>query len=552
MAVHVSANTGCNLGCEYCYEEPDREMKDEAIANEYDLDLIMERLEQFREEYPHIMPGMHGGEPLLLPIEHMRRIYTFIDENYEHLDDTPHIQTNGTLLRDEHIELFEEFDVDMGISMDGPEELNDSRIARSGGEDVTRKMSSETYGTIERIIEHDTIHCGIIVVMSKTNAGTEEKVTKLLDWLDYLNQNDVSGHFNPALPYEDIQEDLSLTPERLKEVWLRTWDWMKGEPHRTWDPMRGYQSNLLSLSLNSCVNGKCDVYNAGSAKIIRGDGATTACGKTWGTVGDGVPFLQGDSTGNDYNETEERYEMLKQVPGPYTEEVENGEVEDQGGCKGCKYWSVCTGGCPSGALDYDYRNRVIWCPAIYALYEKIEKDMRVIFPNIRLITDAVDEARTDTLDLSDQVSSGMVNIAPFAAMRKEDVESPMIGMGAEYKSHIETSVLDHLLKTGEFDNEEDAKQAYSQKYDEDMISIDPDTKQIHADSGNRGASEEPRSLRERGMTWSSPERDDEDLEDSVIVPGASGWESPDSVQPNGDTADDNSDDSSPVRAETQD
>lgn len=551
MAVHVSANTGCNLGCEYCYEEPDREMKDEAIANEYDIDLIIERLEDFRQKYPGIMPGMHGGEPLLLPVEDLRQIYSWIDDNYEHLDEGPHIQTNGTLLRQEHIDMFKEFDVSLGISMDGPAELNDSRIARAGGEDVTRKMTSQTYDTVERVIESDDLHCGIIVVASKTNCGTEEKVTKLLDWMDYLNRNNVSGHYNPALPYEDIQEDLSLTPERLKEVWLRTWDWMKEESHRTWDPMRGYQTNLLSINIASCVNNKCDTYNAGSAKIIRGDGATTACGKTWGTVGDGVPFLQGDSTGNGYNEDEERYEMLKQVPGAHTEEVRNGEVEDQGGCKGCKFWSVCTGGCPAGAMDYDYRNRVIWCPAIYALYEQIEKDMRVIFPNIRLVTDAVEEARSETLDLSDQLSNGKVNVAPFAAMREEDVENPMIGMGADYEEHIEKSVLDHILKTGTFDSEEAAKEAYSQKYDESIISIDDKTNQIHADSGSQKTTEEPRGLRERGKTWESSTVDKDD-EDTAAIPGANpGWETAETTREESESGPEDPENAA-MQAETQD
>lgn len=522
MAVHVAANTGCNLGCEYCYEEPDREMKEDAIDNEYDMDLILDRLERFREEHPNTMPGMHGGEPLLVPIEDLRTIYTWVDNNYEHLDKTPHIQTNGTLMRDEHLELFREFNVNIGISMDGPEELNDSRIARAGGEDVTRKMTSATYDTIRSVIEDDQIGCGIICVASKTNCGTDDKLNKLLDWFDYLNKNGVSGHYNPALPYEDIQEDLSLTPERLKEVYLQTWEWMKEEPHRTWSPMRGYQTNLLAISLASCTNNKCDVYNAGAAKIIRGDGSTTGCGKTWGTVGDGVPFLQGDSTGNEYNNSDARYEMLKQVPGPYTDAVQSGDREDQGGCQGCKYWSVCTGGCPSGAMEYDYRNRTIWCPAIYALYERIEQDMRVIFPNIRLITDAVADGTDATTDLSEQVSNRSVSIAPFAAMRPEDVQSPAIGKGADYNSHIEQSVLDHILTHGSFGSAEAAKTAYSQKYDDEIISINSQTNQIHADSGSQERPETPRGPRERGKTWERVETGSEGDTpgDGSVSPGA--------------------------------
>lgn len=470
MAVHIAANTGCNLGCEYCYEEPDREMKEEQIDNEYDIDLILERLEQFHEKYPNIMPGMHGGEPLLLPIEDLRTIYQWIADHYEEFErDGSHIQTNGTLLREEHIELFDEFNVSVGISMDGPKELNDSRIARSGGEDVTRKMTERTYETIEEIIEHDSVSCGIIVVLTKTNVGTDEKLEKLLDWLDYLNRNDISGHYNPALPYEDIQEDLSLSPERLKEVYIRTWEWMNEESYREWDPMRDYQQNLLGMQLGNCVNTKCDVYNANSAKIIKGDGGTSGCGKTWGEVGDGVPFLQGDSTNNEYGETEERYEMLRQLPGPYTEEVQNGEIEDQGGCKGCRYWPVCQGGCPAGGLKYDYRNRVYECEAVYGLYERIEKDMKSMFPAIRTIPDAVDEGINDVLEIA-SASRRVRDIGAFDAMRAGTSAGDRVTI-REHAKALDAGVSQRILQGVKFDSEEEKYDAYSTIYPEEGVEM---------------------------------------------------------------------------------
>lgn len=471
MATHVAANTGCNLGCEYCYEEPDREMKEEQIDNEYDLDLIMERLEEFSEKYPGIDPGLHGGEPLLLPIEDLRKLYERMYELYDLSDPgrSPHVQTNGTLITDEHIELFKEFDVSIGISMDGPEELNDSRIARSGGEDVTRKMTEQTYESIRKIIEEPELQCGIICVLSKTNAGTNEKLEKLLDWLDYLNKNDVTGHYNPAIPYEDVQEDLSLSPERLKEVFISTWEWMQEEPYRQWDPMMDYQENLLAMKLGNCVNTKCDVYNAESAKIIRGDGDTTACGKTWGAVGDGVPFLQGDSTGNEYGETNERYNMLRQLPGKYSEEVQNGEVEDQGGCKGCRYWAVCQGGCPAAGGEYDYRNRVWHCEAIYGLYERIENDMRSMFPAIRLITDLHNTGLDDVLELAEGIKQTRT-IGPFDAM--DDRHN--VGNRTTIREHAKgkKEVHDMVLGAMKFDSIDDEYRAVTSIYPEEAVTID--------------------------------------------------------------------------------
>ncbi|WP_135855222.1 radical SAM protein [Halorussus salinus] len=431
MTILVEPNTGCNLGCTYCYEEPDRQHSQADIDAEYDIEKMMDRLEQFSEKYSEV-PSLFGGEPLLMRNEHIEQIFEWIYQEYD-LEETgryTQIQTNGTLIEDEHIEMFEKYRVHVGISCDGPPGLNDLRLARSevDGEmrDVTETMTERTLDAIDRLKKTD-VPVGIITVLTTQNAGTDEKFEQLLDWMDDLTQHGIHGHFNPAIPYEDIQEDQSLSPERLKEVYLRSWEWFKAEPYHQWGPMTNYIDNLLGNHLKYCINDKCDPFNAAGAKVIKGDGATSGCGKTWSGVGDGSAFLQGDSTGNEYNNTEERYEMLKQVPGPHTE----GE-EDQGGCKGCRYWNVCTGGCPAAGMDYDYRNRTRDCEAKYALYKQIEEDVRAMFPGIRLITDAPWDA-----PLADLTITNDVDIMPFAGMHHSQAEDPNVVGGSHDAPSVE-------------------------------------------------------------------------------------------------------------------
>lgn len=434
MPIAIQATTGCNLGCTYCYEEPDRKHSQAEIDAEYDIEKIIDRLEQFHDKYPDTeIPSLHGGEPLLMRNEHLERLFEWTYERYdlEERGEYQKIQTNATLIQDHHIEMFEKYRVAVGVSCDGPADLNRKRLARSeiDGEmrDTTDTMTQRTVDAIERLMDADT-HVAIIVVLTDANAGTDERFEQLLDWMDELTRNDVFGHFNPAIPYEDVQQDDSLSVERLKEVYLRAWEWVNEEPYRRWDPMTRYKDNLLGNQLGACINSKCDVFNAGAAKKIKGDGSTTGCGKTWAAVGDGGDFLQGDSTDSEYDVTEERYDMLKQVPGPYTE-----GADDQGGCKGCKFWNVCQGGCPSSGLEYDYRNRTRWCEAKYALYEQIEKDMRSMFGGIRLVTDAPWDA-----PLADQTSHREIDIRPFAGLHWSQSDDPSAVGG----SHDEPSVAE--------------------------------------------------------------------------------------------------------------
>lgn len=435
MTILIQANTGCNLGCTYCYEEPDRKYTQAEIDAEYDIDRIIGRLEQFEEKYSEDeIPGLHGGEPLLMAEDDIERIFEWIYENYnlEERDRYAKIQTNGTLLTDRHVEIFEKYRVRVGISCDGPAGLNDKRVARGevDGEmrDVTGSMTERTLDAIDRLKKTE-IPVGLIIVLTHQNAGTDERLEKLLEWMDDLTRHGIYGHYNPAIPFEDVQEDDSLSPERIKEVFLQSWEWMKQEPHREWGPMTQYQDNLLGLELANCINTKCDPFNPSGAKVIKGNGATSGCGKTWSGVGDGGQFLQGDSAGNEYDRTEERYKMLKQTPGPHTE----GEP-DQGGCKGCRYWNLCQGGCPASGIGYEYRNRTRRCPAKYALYEAIEQDMRSMFPGIRLVTDAPWDA-----PLADDAVRDQLDIKPFAGMHHGQSSGPSVRGGAHDEPDVEAT-----------------------------------------------------------------------------------------------------------------
>lgn len=474
MSLHVSATTGCNLGCTYCYENPDRERKQEWVDRQYDIEKIMKSLKQWKDMYPNEAPGLHGGEPLLVKEEHLERMFTYMYENW---DKPPHIQTNGTLVNDEHIRMFDEYDVNVGISCDGPIELNRERKAagerNSDESNSTDKTSEATHRAIERCVEND-LNLGIIIVLNERNAGDEESFEKLLSWVDWLTENGVSGHFNPAIPYEDaaMDDDIALSEERLKECYLRAWEWMKAEPYRSWGPMSNYVDNLLGNQLSNCVNNKCDPANAGAAKIIMGDGESTGCGKTWGQYGDGGSFLQGPSTGNEYDSSEERYEVLKKTPGWVTE----GEP-DMGGCKGCDYWNVCQGGCPGAGQDDDFRKRTHFCEAKYALYEQVENDLRALLPNIRLITNLPWDA-----EVADHASSWTLDIKPFAAMRP-DTEGNSSASGAYQHQYgtPEEEIPESAIPNRTW---EETKEFAKQEYGEDVLTFNNEQRAWHADSAN--------------------------------------------------------------------
>jgi uncharacterized protein len=76
----------------------------------------------------------HAGEPLVLPVEFYRNAFGRIDAlKPAELRVAHSIQTNGTLIDDAWCDFFAEHHINIGVSIDGPERLNDrNRVTRAG------------------------------------------------------------------------------------------------------------------------------------------------------------------------------------------------------------------------------------------------------------------------------------------------------------------------------------------------------------------------------------------------------------------------------------
>jgi uncharacterized protein len=106
----------CNIQCQYCYQNPQRDAGN--IPTTFDLEKMKESLARAGSSFT-----IFGGEPLLVPERVLEELWAF---GYERFGSNG-IQTNGTLINDRHIRLFKQYSVNIGISVDGPEDLNDVR-----------------------------------------------------------------------------------------------------------------------------------------------------------------------------------------------------------------------------------------------------------------------------------------------------------------------------------------------------------------------------------------------------------------------------------------
>ncbi|MBD0744351.1 FxsB family radical SAM/SPASM domain protein [Streptomyces sp. CBMA152] len=127
----LKVHSRCDLACDHCYiyEAPDQSWRTrpKAISDEA-ISWTARRLAEHAEK--HVLPSvsviLHGGEPLLAGPARLRRV---CEELTAALDGVAaldlRIHTNGLQLSPRYLDLFDEFGVRVGISLDGDKSAND-------------------------------------------------------------------------------------------------------------------------------------------------------------------------------------------------------------------------------------------------------------------------------------------------------------------------------------------------------------------------------------------------------------------------------------------
>jgi len=332
----------CNLGCQYCYQNVHRDAGN--IGNRYDLELLKQKIEKKGAGF-----HLFGGEPLLMPEADLEDLWCW---GYERFGENG-LQTNGVLLNARHLEMIRKYKVRVGISVDGPGELNDVRWA--GSLEKTRAATAKTEAAIQMLCEAG-LPPGIMIQVSRCNASPQ-RIPQLHAWVRKLDQMGVTSARLHILEIEnpEIRKKYGLSLEENIEILSSFIDLEKELIHLSFD-ITGDMKNLLqgNDSQTPCVWRACDPYTTEAVDGINGDGTRHNCGLT---DKEGIHFQKPDLQGF------ERYLALYHTPQAY------------GGCQGCRFFLVCKGQCPGTAIDKDWRNRTEYCAVWMRLFEQMESEL---------------------------------------------------------------------------------------------------------------------------------------------------------------------------------
>jgi|ERR1700731_1388965 len=272
----------CNIQCTYCYQNPQRDAGN--VSKSYDLELMKSAIK--REGGPFTL---FGGEPLLLPERDLEELWSWGFQQFGKNS----VQTNGTMIRDYHIRMFKQHRVQVGISIDGPRELNDLRWA--GSLDATRMSTAKTESAI-KLLCREGIPPSLIVTLHRINA-LPTKFLAMDEWfreLDSIGIRFVRLHIleseTPA-----IRQKYALSTAENTEAFLHFCQLESSFNDLKFDVFADMERLLRGDGGKvSCIWGSCDPYTTAAVRGVEGHGQRSNCGRT---NKDGISFVKEESAG---------------------------------------------------------------------------------------------------------------------------------------------------------------------------------------------------------------------------------------------------------------
>ena len=167
--VVVQPTPFCNINCTYCYL-PSR--TDTTVMRQETVAKLFGELFASGFAASHVTVIWHAGEPLVVPIEFYETAFAAIEALRPPSVAIRHaFQTNGMLINAAWCDFFKRWNVGVGVSIDGPQEMHDAyRVTRDG-----RGTFDRTVQGLRLLREHE-VPFHVITVLTSKSIGEPERL----------------------------------------------------------------------------------------------------------------------------------------------------------------------------------------------------------------------------------------------------------------------------------------------------------------------------------------------------------------------------------------
>lgn len=341
FTVTIEPTLNCNLDCRYCYSLRGPRT---TIPTDVAKRTIAEIADYAGSRgFNELDCVWLGGEPILAGIRFFKNIFRAtrnLAVPVRHF-----VQTNGMMLDADFCRLFRDENIQVGISIDGPQEIHDAfRLSRDG---------SPTHGlvmTAIALLQKHQVGFGCVSVVTSAVLGHEREVYA------FFRSLGLAFRINPVIPGKRGQSGpWQISPAAYGHALVKFFDlWIRpAHDHVDISPLDNYVAAVLHDEPTECQHKLCC---AGGTIGIGADGAVTICSRSAGS-----PLGRlGTSSMTEILASRSCVDQLRRSE----------LLED---CHACENWRICHGGCSQNALAFgvDPNARDPFCPAYKAIFSRI-------------------------------------------------------------------------------------------------------------------------------------------------------------------------------------
>lgn len=313
----------CPSNCSYCW----------GVDKESDL-MSLETIEEVVKWLKNFRKGpvtftFHGGEPLLAGYDFYKKSLPLLSQQLSHLKPAFAIQTNLWLMNEELAQLFAEYNIPIGSSLDGPQDINDFQRGKGYYEKTMQGY---------KIAREKGLRVSFISTFTSHSIKLKEEIFK------FFLDNNLDLKLHPALPSlrSENPDKWSISPEEYGELLVYLLD--EYLEHIDDIEIKNIDHLCKGVFMRRgvvCTYADC----VGDTFAIGPDGNIYPCYRFVGME----EYVMGHVSNNP------TMEELSQSPAWKSLHQWMDLVDEE--CAECKYIKFCRGGCPYNALTLDKKTR---------------------------------------------------------------------------------------------------------------------------------------------------------------------------------------------------